>query len=112
MAQKGALQISRVLARYNTKTPLEEVETPFAMDEEPEEELTTDAIDFRYILFLRFLKISGTLLKNCGGCTLCSIVSNHSLWWVGRGEWLLTKIIFSDPEALAKALNMSSKDMK
>jgi len=64
LAQKGSLQISRVLARYNTKTPLEEVETPFAVDEEPEEELTTDAIDF------------------------------------------------SDPEALAKALNMSSKDMK
>jgi len=64
LAQKGSLQISRVLARYNTKTPLEEVETPFAVEDEPEEELTTDAIDF------------------------------------------------SDPEALAKALNMSSKDMK
>jgi len=47
LAQKGSLQISRVLARYNTKTPLEEVETPFAVEDEPEEELTTDAIDFR-----------------------------------------------------------------
>ena len=47
LAQKGSLQIGRVLARYDTKTPLEEVETPFAHEEEAEEEITTDAIDFR-----------------------------------------------------------------
>ncbi|KAL5246988.1 hypothetical protein ACHWQZ_G019004 [Mnemiopsis leidyi] len=63
LAQKGSLQIGRVLARYDTKTPLEEVETPFDHPEEHEEEITTDKIDF------------------------------------------------SDPEALAKALNMSANDM-
>jgi len=63
LAQKGSLQIGRVLARYDRKTPLEEVETQFDHAEENEEEITTDKIDF------------------------------------------------SDPEALAKALNMSAHDM-
>lgn len=63
LAQKGSLQIGRVLARYDTKTPLEEAENPFQQPEEQEEELTSDKIDF------------------------------------------------SDPEALAKALNMSANDM-
>ena len=47
LAQKGSLQIGRVLARYDSKTPLEEVETPFDHPEEQEEEITTDKIDFR-----------------------------------------------------------------
>ena len=47
LAQKGSLQISRVLARYDTKTPLEEVETAFEETDEGEEEITTDKIDFR-----------------------------------------------------------------
>ena len=47
LAQKGSLQIGRVLARYDTKTPLEEVETPFDHPEEQDEEITTDKIDFR-----------------------------------------------------------------
>ncbi|XP_063693180.1 myosin light chain kinase A-like isoform X2 [Bolinopsis microptera] len=61
--ETGSLQIGRVLARYDTKTPLEEVETKFDHPEEVEKEITTDEIDF------------------------------------------------SDPEALAKALNMSTNDM-
>jgi len=63
LAQKGSLQIGRVLARYDRKTPLDQVETKFDHDDEPEEEITTDGIDF------------------------------------------------SDPEALARALNMNAGDM-
>eukprot|EP00116_Pleurobrachia_bachei_P010663 sb/3470925/ len=64
LAQKGSLQISRVLARYDTKTPLEEVETAFVETDEGEDEITTDKIDF------------------------------------------------DDPDALARALNMTAGDMQ
>ena len=57
LAQKGSLQIGRVLARYDTKTPLEEVETTFDHPEENEEEITADKIDFR--LFYNYFVSDG-----------------------------------------------------